>query len=560
MALAPDIADLKTPYRDPRNAFGGSLQSSLLPTGVRRTGNSYSQDPGAAPDISAPAPATPPVQTPPVANASAFAPGGTLPAGVSRTGNSFSQVPGAVPDVAALPSPSAPIAPAAAVAAPTPNASLTASSMAPGSALPAGVARTGNSFSQTAVPSNASPKPLPVGVAPNQTAGAGRGTQGAPTALQLDTAPGSASDLARKASYGTNRVTGGAFDVAAPQSVTGQLQGVQQPEQQVIQGPAWAGQTAQAPAVANVGPRVATPAPSAPIQNIMPPQPSGLVPTDSQNGIARVGNSFSDISAPAQTGPGVSTIPGQSVADIERNGAGDIGVIKARAALANVNDRPAGIGGFVDSATAERNAGLADSRTQYLIKQALDHGGRQGPAQAAALAQAGATQAGEREAGVVAKTAGAKNLADISIARNTDSTHRYVADSTNATAQRGQNFQSNEKADANRNALDVANIRGNATVKAADLAGDGRVAAADARANKFMHVAGGQETMDVGGMPTLVKKPDRIWDNTTGKFVGEQAAVPAAPASPPPPKAGDVIKGHRYKGGDASNPNSWEKV
>lgn len=92
----------------------------------------------------------------------------------------------------------------------------------------------------------------------------------------------------------------------------------------------------------------------------------------------------------------------------------------------------------------------------------------------------------------------------------------------------------------------------------ATIGADARLSAAEARAQRFMHVPGGQEIAAIDGMPTTIKRPDRVLDISSGLFLDAQ---PAAAMPPTPPKIGEARTGQfRFKGGDPYKQASWEKV
>jgi hypothetical protein len=97
---------------------------------------------------------------------------------------------------------------------------------------------------------------------------------------------------------------------------------------------------------------------------------------------------------------------------------------------------------------------------------------------------------------------------------------------------------------------DVANISATARTSAAESAANARAAAAEAGAKRFIPVPGGQTVENVGGMPTTVKAPDRVFDAQSGKFVDAQPAQAAASAVTPKAEYDKMPKGARYTGPD----------
>jgi hypothetical protein len=116
-------------------------------------------------------------------------------------------------------------------------------------------------------------------------------------------------------------------------------------------------------------------------------------------------------------------------------------------------------------------------------------------------------------------------------------------------AERGRNQR--DIADLqSRTQRDVANIGATARTSAAESAANARAAAAEASARRFMPVPGGQTVENIGGMPTTVKAPDRVFDALSGKFVDAQPAQAAKPAVTPKAEYEQMPKGARYIGPD----------
>lgn len=235
----------------------------------------------------------------------------------------------------------------------------------------------------------------------------------------------------------------------------------------------------------------------------------------------------------------------------------------ARMAAAGREDRAPGIGGFGTSAVDERTKRNADFDRKSILsdlESATRLSTRSGERKAAMAAYA-------RLAGGFNQDANQQGIADINNAgqntRSAATNQTSIARERmgNALTARGQDIGALTHSNTNKTSLDVARIGADARKSAAELAADSRTAAAEARATKFIHVPGGQEMQDIGGLPQLVRRPDRVFDNTTGQFVD---AAPAAAAVPPPPKVGDVVKhpsgSFKFKGGDPGKPTSWEKV
>jgi hypothetical protein len=109
------------------------------------------------------------------------------------------------------------------------------------------------------------------------------------------------------------------------------------------------------------------------------------------------------------------------------------------------------------------------------------------------------------------------------------------------TAQRGQDIGlQGHQATAQAN-VESAKIHSQATRDVGSLAADARLAAAEARAQKYIHVPGGQEVQDVNGLPVTIKTPDRVFDTTTGQYL--DAPKPAV-KNLPPPEAVKALKGN----------------
>lgn len=233
-------------------------------------------------------------------------------------------------------------------------------------------------------------------------------------------------------------------------------------------------------------------------------------------------------------------------------------------------------GGGVASLGNNQSLHLSDSpenagRTRQMQMTDLDHIARLGNghdragaiAAMAALSQAPlpgqAIESGERVAAM-------RESGELARANAANSTNRAIHGDANDTARRGQDIGLVQHTQATKNAMDIAALHNEGAANVANITSEGRIDAAMNRSQRPVVVGGGQEpyTDPATGMTMMRTVPSRVVDGATGLEIG-QAAPKAAPAgTPPPPKAGDVIKkpngSFKYKGGDASDPTNWEKV
>ena len=194
-----------------------------------------------------------------------------------------------------------------------------------------------------------------------------------------------------------------------------------------------------------------------------------------------------------------------------------------------VGQGPAGIGGgAVGSDLRAKTDAVTPSDIARLAK-----GGTGGRAQAAAInqAQQQAIQAaqGERSAELTA---------------------------------RGQDIGAMSAQAGAANQRDIATMQGRTARDVATIGAEGRAEAASLRANPTVVVGGGSIPVDDGmGGVKYVPAPQRLVNRVTGEEIG---AKPPAAARTAPPAAGAVVKkgdaSYRFKGGDPSKPESWEKI
>ena len=80
---------------------------------------------------------------------------------------------------------------------------------------------------------------------------------------------------------------------------------------------------------------------------------------------------------------------------------------------------------------------------------------------------------------------------------------------------------------------EVANIGANARTTAAETSANARAAAAELAARRFIPVAGGQQVVEIGGLPTTVTQPSRVFDQNRGIYVDPPAPRPSGIAGDP---------------------------
>lgn len=200
------------------------------------------------------------------------------------------------------------------------------------------------------------------------------------------------------------------------------------------------------------------------------------------------------------------------------------------------------------SASADRfnRESLADSQRQMAAGRGIGNMPLRGREAAAfqasasrALTEADQTAAGER-------IATARNIGELNRATLRDTTDR-----------RGQDIGLLTGASAQRNARDIAEMQGKTSRDVATIGADGRIEAAANRvsATKFTPI---QLPDEVGadGISTR-KMGTALLNNQTGEIVYPTGGQPARPTAP---KSGEVKNGYRFKGGDPSKAESWEKV
>lgn len=79
----------------------------------------------------------------------------------------------------------------------------------------------------------------------------------------------------------------------------------------------------------------------------------------------------------------------------------------------------------------------------------------------------------------------------------------------------------------------VAKMAADSRTTAAETAANARAAAAELAARRFIPVAGGQQVLEIGGIPTTVTQPSRVFDQTRGIYVDPPAPRPSGIAGDP---------------------------
>ena len=97
----------------------------------------------------------------------------------------------------------------------------------------------------------------------------------------------------------------------------------------------------------------------------------------------------------------------------------------------------------------------------------------------------------------------------------------------------------------------VAKIAADSRTTAAETAANARAAAAESAARRFIPVAGGQQVLEIGGLPTTVTQPSRVFDSQRQVYVDPPAPQGAGkPAVTPRAEYDKMPKGARYVGPD----------
>jgi hypothetical protein len=95
----------------------------------------------------------------------------------------------------------------------------------------------------------------------------------------------------------------------------------------------------------------------------------------------------------------------------------------------------------------------------------------------------------------------------------------------------------------------VAKIAADSRTTAAEAA-NARAAAAESAARRFIPVAGGQQVLEIGGLPTTVTQPSRVFDSARGVYVDPPAPQGGKPAVTPRAEYEKLPKGAKYVGPD----------
>lgn len=96
----------------------------------------------------------------------------------------------------------------------------------------------------------------------------------------------------------------------------------------------------------------------------------------------------------------------------------------------------------------------------------------------------------------------------------------------------------------------VAKMAADSRTTAAETAANARAAAAELAARRFIPVAGGQQVLEIGGQPTTVTQPSRVFDSTRGIYVDPPAPQGGKPGVTPRAEYEKMPKGAKYVGPD----------
>jgi len=96
----------------------------------------------------------------------------------------------------------------------------------------------------------------------------------------------------------------------------------------------------------------------------------------------------------------------------------------------------------------------------------------------------------------------------------------------------------------------VAKIAADSRTTAAETAANARAAAAESASRRFIPVAGGQQVLEIGGLPTTVTQPSRVFDSQRQVYVDPPAPQGGGPKATPRAEYDKMPKGARYVGPD----------
>ena len=98
---------------------------------------------------------------------------------------------------------------------------------------------------------------------------------------------------------------------------------------------------------------------------------------------------------------------------------------------------------------------------------------------------------------------------------------------------------------------DVAAMAADSRMSAAETNANARAAAAELAARRFIPVAGGQQALEIGGLPTTVTQPSRVFDSSRGIYIDPPAPQGGGkPAVTPRAEYEKLPKGAKYVGPD----------
>lgn len=101
------------------------------------------------------------------------------------------------------------------------------------------------------------------------------------------------------------------------------------------------------------------------------------------------------------------------------------------------------------------------------------------------------------------------------------------------TTERGQDAQLQAQLATSSAQRGIAELNAGTQREVANIGANARAAAAELAARRFIPVAGGQQVVEIGGLPTTVTQPSRVFDQNRGIYVDPPAPRPSGIAGDP---------------------------